>query len=476
MLKKTSWLAVLVGVTVTACSSPSPTATSVLQDARKAMGDQKSVQISGSGMNAFFGQAQTAGEEWPRRELTFTRSMNFEQKSMRDELKFAQPTFPSQQQDLNVNGDKAWNVGPQGPVPQPAAAEERQLSIWLTPHGFLNGAIAAGAGATLQARPEGSTEHVITFKALGKYDVKGTLDAQNMVTRVETTVANPVLGDTPLVATYADYKDYAGVKVPAKVTVTEGGFPIWEMAITDVKPNAAVDLPVPEAVQSATVPPVKTESTKIADGVWFVSGGSHHSLVVEFKEYVAVVEGPLNEERSLAVLAEAAKLVPKKPVKYVFSTHHHFDHSGGLRTYVAQGATVVTHQSNVAFFQKTFAAPATIAPDAQSSKAAKPMIEGVEGKFALTDGKQMIEGYATNGDSHTKEYLFVYLRKPKILVEADAYNPGPPDAPVPQTPPPNAVALFDAIQGLKLDVATIAPIHGRGPVSFAEFKKFIGKK
>jgi hypothetical protein len=125
MLKKTSWLAMFVGVTLTACSSPPPTATSVLQDAQKAMGDQKSVQISGSGMNAFFGQAQTAGEEWPRREMTFTRSINFEQKSMRDELKFAQPTFPSQQQDLNVNGDKAWNVGPQGPVPQPAAAEER---------------------------------------------------------------------------------------------------------------------------------------------------------------------------------------------------------------------------------------------------------------------------------------------------------------------------------------------------------------
>ena len=50
------------------------------------------------------------------------------------------------------------------------------------------------------------------------------------------------------------------------------------------------------------------------------------------------------------------------------------------------------------------------------------------------------------------------------------------DAPVPATPPANAVALYDAVQKLKLNVATIAPIHGRGAVPFAEFTKFIGRK
>ena len=441
------------------------------------MGNVTSIQYSGTGMNAFFGQALTAGQEWPRRELkSFTRTINYEKKAMREELNFAQPTFPSQQQDLRVSGDKAWNVGPNGPAPQNAAAEERQLHIWLTPHGFLKGAMASGSNAALQPQPDGSTDHVVTFTALGKYQVKGTIDGQNMVTTVETTIANPVLGDAPMVATYSDYKDHNGVKFPAKIVVTEGGFPIWDVSINAVQPNATIDLPVPDAVQAATIPPVQTVSNKLADGVWFVAGGSHHSLVVEFKDYVAVVEGPLGEERSMAVLAEARKLVPNKPVKYVLSTHHHFDHSGGLRTYVAEGATVVTHQSNVPFFEKTFAAPATMAPDEQSKKAAKPMIQGVADKFVLTDGKQTIETYATGGDTHTKEYLFVYLPKPKILVEADAYSPGPPDAPIPPTPPPNAVALYDAIQNLKLNVAIIAPIHGRGAVPIAELKKFIGKK
>jgi glyoxylase-like metal-dependent hydrolase (beta-lactamase superfamily II) len=296
-----------------------------------------------------------------------------------------------------------------------------------------------------------------------------------MVTRISTKIANPVLGDTDLVATYSAYKDSNGVKFPTKIVETEGGFPIWDLNITSVTPNAPLDLPVPEAVASATIPPVQVTTTKLADGVWHLTGGSHHSLVVEFGEYVAIVEAPLDETRSLAVLAEAKKLVPNKPVKYLLTTHHHFDHTGGLRTYAAEGATIVTHQSNVSYFEKTLMAPAMIAPDMQAKAPKTPTFQGVSDKYVISDGKQTIEVYATAGDTHTKEYMLIYLPKSKILVEADAFSPGPPDAPPPATPPPNAVTLYDEIQRLKLNVATIAPIHGRGAVPIAELKKFIGK-
>jgi len=175
-------------------------------------------------------------------------------------------------------------------------------------------------------------------------------------------------------------------------------------------------------------------------------------------------------------MAEAKKLIPNKPVKYLLTTHHHFDHSGGLRTYVAEGATIVTHQSNVPYFEKTLTAPATIAPDMQAKNPKAPTLQGVSDKTVISDGKQTIEVYATGGDTHTKEYTLIYLPKAKILVEADAYSPGPPDAPPPVTPPPNAVTLYDEIQRLKLNVTTIAPIHGRGAVPIAELRKFIGKK
>jgi glyoxylase-like metal-dependent hydrolase (beta-lactamase superfamily II) len=454
-----------------ACSSPRDAA-SVLRDAQQAMGSVNSIQYSGTGMNAFFGQALTAGQEWPRRDMSsFTRAVNYEQRSARDEMNFAQPTFGGQQQNTQVNGDKAWNVGPNGPAPQLATAEERQVAIWLTPHGFLKG--AASANDVVLSGTEGAS--VISYTAHGKYKLEGTIDAQSHVTKVATKIPNPVMGDTDLIATYSDYKDFSGVKFPTKILVEQGGFPLWDLNVTSVTPNAPVDLPVPEAVASATLPAVQATSTKLANGVWHVTGGSHHSLVVEFNDHLAVIEAPLDEARSEAVIAEARKLVPKKPLKYVLTTHHHFDHSGGLRTYVAEGATIITHQSNVPYFQKTLIAPATLSPDTQSKAAKMPTLQGVTGKDIITDGKQSIEIYATSGDTHTNEYTLIYLPGPKILVEADAYSPGPPGAPVPPMPPPNAVMLYDEIQKLKLNVATIAPIHGRGAVTFAEFRKFVGK-
>jgi len=472
-MDKKLWLAVGLALAIAGCSTTKD-ANGVLQDAQTAMGNVNSIQYSGTGMNAFFGQALTAGQEWPRRELSsFTRAVNYEQRSGRDELNFAQPTFGGQQQNAQVNGDKAWNMGPNGPVPQLAAAEERQLQIWLTPHGFIKGAIAAG-NATLTTPTEGT--NVISFTALDKYKVDGTIDGQNLVTKVETKVPNPVLGDTDLVATYSDYKDFGGVQFPTKILVEQGGFPVWDLTVANVTPNAPLDVPIPETVQAATVAPVQTASTKLADGVWHIMGGSHHSVLVEFNDYLAVAEAPLTEERSLAVLAEAKKLVPNKPVRYVLTTHHHFDHTGGLRTYVAEGATVVTHQSNVPFLEKALAAPATIAPDTQAKSMKRPTFQGVSEKYVITDGKQTIEVYPTAGDTHTNEYTLIYLPASKILVEGDAYSPGPADAPPPATPPPNAVALSNEIDRLKLNVTTIAPIHGRGAVPVTELRKFVGKK
>jgi glyoxylase-like metal-dependent hydrolase (beta-lactamase superfamily II) len=463
---------VVVAAVSAACSQPK-TAASVLEAAQQAMGNPTSIRYSGTGMNAFVGQALTAGQEWPRRDMTaYARTIDYDKRASREEMTFAQPVFGGQQQNTEVVGDKAWNIGANGPVPQPAAAEERQLQIWLTPHGFIKGAQQAG-NATLSA-PEGSTESVVSFTALGKYKVDGTIDASNKVTRVATTIANPVMGDMPVIATYSDYKDFSGLQFPGRIAIEQGGFPAWELTISEVAANPGLELPVPDAVASATVPPVQVTSTQLAPGVWHLTGGSHHSVVVEFADNTAVIEAPLSEERSLAVLAEARRLVPNKPVRYVLTTHHHFDHTGGLRTYAAEGVTIVTHASNVPYFEKTLVAPATVAPDSQAKAQKAPIFQSVSDTFELSDGRQKINVYATGGDTHTNEYTLIYLPGPRILVEGDAYSPGPPDAPVPATPPPNAVKLNDEIARLKLNVATIAPIHGRGAVPVAELRKFIG--
>jgi glyoxylase-like metal-dependent hydrolase (beta-lactamase superfamily II) len=449
-------------------------AKTVLQDAAKAMGSPKTIVYGGTGFNGFFGQAVQPGFSWPQRELTgYTRSINYEQKSAKEEFVFKEQVFGGQRQNNWVNGDKAWAVGPNGPNPQLAAAEDRQLQILLTPHGFLQAALAASDVTAKGKSERGKKVTVVSFTALGKYKIHGTIDA-NLVTEVATTVPNPLLGDMEIVCTYSGYKDFSGVKFPAKIKQTQAGGAVADLTIAEVMPNASVDLPVPAPVQNAPAPkPAPAVGEKLADGVWLVPT-SHNSLVIEFKDFITVIEAPLTVERSLAVIAEAKRLVPNKPIKYLFSTHHHFDHSGGLRAYVAEGATIVTADVNKAYYEQLFKRKAIMAPDVLSKNPRKPSIIGVKDKYVITDGAQTLEMYTTQGDGHSGELMIGYLPKPKILVEADSYSPQGPNAPVVTPPAPNALVLYDNLQRLKLSVDQIVPIHGR-PVPYADFPKAVGK-
>ena len=387
------------------------------------MGNPSSIQYSGTGMNAFFGQALTAGEAWPRRELSsYTRTINYDQRSAREELNFAQPAFGGQQQNTQVNGDKAWNVGPNGPAPQLAAAEERQLHIWLTPHGFLKGALAAG-NATLVGSRGRQRRSRSRRSASTRWTARST--RSNHVTQSRDHDRQPRARGHGRRRDLLRLQGFQRRPVSrARSRSMQGGFPLWELTITSVTPNAPLDLPVPEAVAAATIPPVQTMSTKLADGVWHVTGGSHHSVVVEFNDYLAVVEAPLNEERSLAVIAEAKKLAPNKPIRYVLTTHHHFDHTGGLRTYVAEGATIVTHQSNVPYFEKTLTAPATLMPDMQAKNREAADVPGRVGQARDHRWQADDRGLCDGGRHAHQRYTLVYLPGPRILVEGDAYSPG----------------------------------------------------
>src|SRR5260370_23012281 len=122
---------------------------------------------------------------------------------------------------------------------------------------------------------------------------------------------------------------------------------IYEIKVNSVSANESVPaISVPEVVRQAVEPPVRVQTEKLADGVWLLAGGTHNSVAVEFRDFVAVIEAPLNATRSLAVIEEVNKLVPDKPIRYLVNTHHHFDHAGGLRTYLAQVTTIVTHDLN----------------------------------------------------------------------------------------------------------------------------------
>jgi glyoxylase-like metal-dependent hydrolase (beta-lactamase superfamily II) len=321
---------------------------------------------------------------------------------------------------------------------------------------------------------KGTVGTVISFKT-GRFTVNGTIDADNMVARTETWLPNPDVGDMPVETVYSGYKDFGGVKFPTTIVQSQGGFPVLELTVTSVKANPGLTVMVPDSVKAASVPPVRVVSQKLGEGVWFMGGGSHNSVLVEFPTYLAMIEAPLGDARSLAVMAEAHKLVPNKPIKYLINSHHHFDHFAGVRAYVAAGATVITSEMNVASYQKLFAAPHTLDPDELAKNPKKAEIIPVKEKYVLTEGDRSIEIYHVDGDMHNGDIMMMYLPKDKILVEADDFTPDAPGVPAPTGPRPKIFEtnLNKQLQRLKLDVATIAPLHGV-VVPFSDFQKSVG--
>ena len=476
-------------------------ARSVLTAAADKLGARnvRSVEYTGSGWVAAVGQSATPDDDWPRFEvINYTRTLDFQNRSSQEEYVRRQGSYPAQggggtplageqPQRFLTSGNYSWNLNGAAPAAEPAAAEVRQLDIWLSPHGFLKAALEADDVTAVPLTLEGQSKTIVSFTALDKYRVNGTITADNLVERTQTWVANPVLGDTVYDHRYSDYRDFGGVLFPTVLHSHQGdprlnaGHNWKEVRVTNARVNTgAARLSVPAAVRDATVPAVAVESTQLANGIWRIAGGSHHSVAVEFRDFVAVVEAPLTEERSLAVIAETRRLIPGKPIRYIVNTHHHFDHSGGLRTYVAQSATVVTHRDNIEFYDDVVFSSWCPDVGARRSFEHVAVVRG-QSRADVRSGQPEVRVerrranarsvFASRGGARGT-MLVAYLPTEKILINADLYSPPAPGA---QPPAVNASlrSLHENIQRLNLDVDRHVGIHGQVG-SHADFLRLVG--
>ena len=432
----------------------------------------QSIQYTGTGSNYAMGQNYVSGGPAPRYTVKkYAMAVNYTVPSMRLEMVRIDDEKPPlgggaggynpatfQGGIRPVMGDIIQNQNTDG------RTEAGALNIWLTPHGFLKGVIANAATAktsTVRGRK------VVSFTAFGKYTVTGTLNAQNLVERVGTVMDNGFTGDTPFEGIYSEYKDFGGVKFPMHIVMRQGGFPTLDLTVADVQPNS------PAALQAAGANagrqggggrggPAQNEPQpeKIADGVWFLTPGVEGSILVEFKDYVVIVEAPGNDAYTVAALAQVKKLTPNKPVRYVVNTHHHSDHAGGLRAYVAEGIPIITHESHKKYYEEQILKnPHTLNPDRLARTPRAPTIETIKDKRVLTDGTMTLELYLLRGQTHSEGLLTAYIPKDKLLIQADAYAPRPGAPPMP-VPIPSTINLVENVARLKLDVARVVHIHG----------------
>lgn len=443
--------------------------------------DLSSITIAGTGRWYQFGQAANPTLPWPQFDVSsYTATFDYAGPAARVQMTRLQTVEPGrtrpapveQRPDQYVSGDSAWNLAAAGgaapaPQPQPAAVEERVMEIWTTPHGFLKAAAAGSATST----PAGDGTEVTVTRGAHRY--VGTLNAQNEVARVRTWIDNPVLGDTEVQFDYSDYRDFGGVRFPSRIVRTQGGHPVLDLTVSDVTANPGLALG--EVPPAAPAPPVTVTVETLAGGVYYLKGGTHHSIAIEQRDHVVVVEGPQNEARSLAVIAKVKETIPDKPIRYLVNSHVHFDHSGGLRTYVQEGATIVTHAMNQPYYEQAWANPHTLAPDALATSPRAATFETFTDRHVLTDGARTIEVHAIAGSGHNDAFAMVYLPRERILIEGDAWTPAAADAPPPAVPNPFAVNLYENIQRLKLDVRQIAALHGPRLATLADLRTAIGQ-
>ena len=458
----------------------------------------------GGGYVSLIGQGFSPANDWPRVELAnFSRVINFDAGTMREEQVRRQgdysaqgggrmPIVGDQRLVWLVSGNRAWNLNGTTVVPQPAAGDARQLEIYMDPHGFLKGAIATDDLVSFERNEGGGERRKILSYMVGRFRVQGSINADNEVVRIQTFVPNPLLGDMVEEKTYDGYQTFGNVKFPTTFHnhtnwdhelrpqgffgVPDGGHNSFGISINEVQPNACGDaVTVPPEVQNATVPAVNVASEEVTDGVFYLTGGSHHSVAVEFAEYVAVVEAPLNEARSLAVIAEVHRLVPNKPIKYVVNTHHHFDHSGGLRTYVHEGAIPIAHRELVPYYYYAVMdrGRRTLEPDRLSLyppdefQETFVLEEVANDRYTLSDGTRTVDLHLVQGNAHAVGMLMVHLPEEGLLIEADLFTPPAAGQPI-TTVSASAMDLYENVQRLNLNVDQVLPLHGR-QFPWAEF-------
>lgn len=469
--------AITVGWTLALPTIQAQNSKATLEAASKALGADSltSLQFSASGAMFAFGQAYHPGQPWPGFNVTnYAASIDFNTPAMLAELDRTNPDGPvrgggglpllaPQHQIQGVSGEYAWGVfdanpGPNGevapPVPAPAALQERLRQIWTaTPQGVIKAAQKAGADTKVTGR-------VITFPAAGVI-MKATLGGDSLVQKVEWTADAPVAGDVAFETTYSTYRNFEGLRFPARIVHKQGGFPVLELVVTEVNPNHAVGINVPPNVRQAgtVAAPPKVDTQKIADGVYYLTGGTHHSVAIEFRDHVVIVEAPQSEARALAVLEAASRAIANKPITFVVNTHHHFDHAAGVRAMAARGITILSQTDNKSYYEK-------LLPK-------MPLVEAVAQKRVLSDGTRELDLLLCRTD-HADTMLVAYLPKEKILIEADMFQPPANNAPLPPGINRVSVQLYDWIVRTKLDVDQILPLHGRA-TNLRELRAAAGK-
>lgn len=405
-----------------------------------------------------------------------------------DELKTANAGFNNWNRTV-IKGTEGQNYDMWSrtatPIVNPAVNNFRPQMRRLPPFVLLE---ALDRASTLRYLGEdeigGKKQKVISVIRPDNQQLALSFDAQtNLLTKYGYLYADPIVGDSEIAQTYSGYRTVGKLKLPSSRVLYNSGGVVQEVEFTELQINTRPADSVfagPDGFEALAAPPANPAPpavSKIADDVYWLqglAGGTHNVLFVAFNDYILVVEAPeqiLYAANSVQALSKIKETVPGKPIKYLVLTHHHSDHAGGFREYVAEGATIVTTASTKSELEKAATIDSSLLPRVTAGK--KPAFEVVDKKRVFQDDKHVVELYDIGPNPHANEILVAYLPKEKILFQADMLNPAANGTiPIAQDV---TVSFAEKLQQLGLDVEKIYGVHGRAATP-QELKASIDKR
>ena len=286
--------------------------------------------------------------------------------------------------------------------------------------------------------------------------------ATNLPARVRTLDWDALEGDSSFDAEYSDWRDVSGAKMAFHTLYTLNGMKVADLKLSSVMINPALPpatFNIPQAMLTAAAKPAPANATPfqwiirrqftgfyydsdakytddldtlklvdVATNVSQTQGGTHNTLFIATNNYLIAVEAPNDDGQAIQSIDMAKKRYPGKSIRYLILTHHHVDHVGGMRTYAAEGATVVVGKGDGDYFRRVLARPETLNPDAPK-KAFTPKVAEVDGKWSVNDGGREVNAYLVE-NPHAADMMIVYVPDAKLGIVTDLYVPG---APVPPT-------------------------------------------
>ncbi len=459
------------------CTSPNPVerAREVLEEAAETMGGLEAlsgienIARQGTSQRNSLGQARVTAERLligsPG---AYTQIIDF---TVPREVNLSGPREIIQVADAEKGGYRS--VQGRALRPLEAAQMERYQTEWDRDIAkFLVHAL--GQESTLegynQTRIEEQPYHVAHVRFIDGILYKVYIgEGTAVISKLEFTEDRNPYGDLAKERIFSDYREVDGVQLPFSETTQEMGEVTqvleWsEITINGELPEDRFEIPseaeLQERAQSlahSDTHPVKT--AELAEGVYFGEGVGMNNMWVEFDEFILVAEGPNNEMQSLEVIRQIRDTVGEKPIRYMVTTHHHADHTGGIRTYAAEGATIVTHANNEAIIQEILTRPHTLKPDRLAQSQQQPQIETVEDRKTISDGTRTVE-LLHIPNAHADGYLAIYLPGERLIFQSDMLSilQGETGDPVIR---PYTSEFYDAVREAGWRVDRIVPGHGR---------------